>query len=73
MNRIEETKDNAFPHIQSTALNAEDRYVPQYFYRADFEKREITVDVAIVDGTTHRKAPEWKFQPITLPMRELTE
>lgn len=70
LNRIEETQDNAFPHFQITVLNNDDQYVPQYFYRPDFEKREITIDVAVVDGITQQKTTQWKFTPITVPMRE---
>jgi hypothetical protein len=73
LNRIEETQDNAFPHFQTTVLNKDDVYTPQYFYRPDFEKRTITVDVAIVDMSCMVKNMQWKFDPITVPMREKTE
>jgi hypothetical protein len=72
VNRIEEMRDNTFPHYHPTELNKADQYVPQFFYRPDFEGRTITVDVAIIDPITQLKVnkAEWKFSPITVNMRQ---
>lgn len=72
LNRIEEMRDNVFPHYHPTELNKADQHLPQFFYRPDFDTRTITVDVAIIDPIMQQKVnkDEWKFSPITVNMRQ---
>lgn len=70
LNRIEEMRENTFPHYHPTVLNKDDKYLPQFFYRPDFKERTITVDVAVVEMALAKKIAEPKFEPIVVKMRE---
>lgn len=70
LNRIEEMRENTFPHYHSTVLNEGDKIVPQYFYRPDFEKREIVLSAVAYDVVAQKKDPQWTLDSIVIPMRE---
>jgi hypothetical protein len=73
MNYIEETGAAIDPHTDVNAFNRMDTTLPKYFYTADFVKRTITLSVAIVDAKTERQLGGYRFEDITIPMRELPE
>lgn len=72
-NYIEESGEPLQPHFVPTILNRKDNALPLYFYRADFEKRTITFDVAVADPITAIKEhrPSWSVAPLVMSMREV--
>ena len=74
-NYLELTRASRDPQIVITLFNRFDNLVPMFFYRADFEKRVITIDTAVFDIITNKKDPKARIEvpPLELSMRDVSE
>lgn len=67
---VEETRNETSPKMGSTPFNQKDIDLIQYSFKADFDKRTITISACVTDflGNVNKK---YTFSALVLPMRTL--
>lgn len=70
INYVEESGESFTPHLVPSLLNEKDELLPMYYYTADFVKRTVTIDVALVSPLTGQRALKpITLQPVVISMR----